>query len=398
MIKWKEKYFEELTTKELYEILRVRSEIFVVEQNCVYQDLDQIDYRSLHIFGEDDNGEVQAYLRLFIKKDEILQMGRVLTREHGKGLGKEILKKGIRAARERMKGEILLIEAQKYATGFYEKEGFQVCSDEFLEDGIPHVEMKLTFYEKMADRIFQDYVKSYDRKNGKVNLKIVHTFEVVKAMDYITEQLGLSEKMKELAHICAVFHDIGRFEQLVRFDTFLDHLSVDHAQLGCTIIKEQKLLDFLNKTEREQVITAISNHNRLAIEDGITGDTLILCKLIRDADKCDIFRVFACEDLKDTMDATLEEVEEDEITDAVYECFMQHRCIDKMIRRTGLDKWIGFLAFFYDMNYDASIAYLMDKRYYRYQFDRADFKKEETRRKVAIILEELEDYIKIRRK
>ncbi len=398
MIKWKEKYFEELSTKELYEILRVRAEIFVVEQNCVYQDLDQVDYRSLHIFGEDDNGEVQAYLRIFEKDRNTLQMGRVLTREHGKGLGKEILKRGIHASREKMPGNVLRIEAQKYAIGFYEKEGFQVCSDEFMEDGIPHVEMKLPFPEKLADQAFWNYVEAYDRSDGKINLKIVHTFEVVKAMDYITQQLGLSEKLKELAHVCAVFHDIGRFEQLVRFNTFLDHLSVDHAQLGCRIIREQNLLSFLEKTEREQVLTAISNHNRLAIEDGITGDTLILCKLIRDADKCDIFRVFACEDLKDTMDATLEEVEQDEITDVVYECFMQHQSIDKTIRRTGLDKWVNFLAFFYDINYDESIEYLMDKRYYRYQFDRADFKKEETRKKVAIILQELEDYIGTRRK
>ena len=138
------KYFEELTTTELYEILKARSEIFVVEQNCVYQDLDGTDYRSLHVFGEED-GKILAYLRAFEKENEVgtVQMGRVLSVQHGVGHGGEILKEGIRIIREKMNPERIYIEAQCYAIGFYEKVGFQVCSEEFLEDGIPHVEMIL---------------------------------------------------------------------------------------------------------------------------------------------------------------------------------------------------------------------------------------------------------------
>ena len=138
------KYFEELTTKELYEILRSRAEIFVVEQDCVYQDLDGIDYRSLHVYYEND-GVIEAYLRAFEKENEpdVIQMGRVLTLEHGKGLGGRILKDGIEQVKEKMNPKIIFIEAQCYATGFYEREGFKICSEEFLEDGIPHVQMVL---------------------------------------------------------------------------------------------------------------------------------------------------------------------------------------------------------------------------------------------------------------
>lgn len=138
------KKFDELTTAELYEILRARAEIFVVEQNCVYQDLDGTDYNSLHVFYE-ENGKVLAYVRAFLKKDEegAVQIGRVLTIRHGEGLGGKILKESIRIIREHFHTEKLYLEAQCYATGFYEKEGFQVCSEEFLEDGIPHVEMEL---------------------------------------------------------------------------------------------------------------------------------------------------------------------------------------------------------------------------------------------------------------
>lgn len=141
------KYFDELTTTELYEILKVRAQIFVVEQNCVYQDLDNIDYRSLHIFYE-DQGKIVAYLRAFEKSSTpgTIQLGRVLSSTHGIGLGKKILQNGISIIKEKMHPNSLYIEAQCYATGFYEREGFSISSEEFLEDGIPHVEMKLNFF------------------------------------------------------------------------------------------------------------------------------------------------------------------------------------------------------------------------------------------------------------
>ena len=87
----KTRYFKELNTTELYELLKARSEIFVVEQNCVYQDLDDRDYESLHVFYEED-GKVIAYLRAFRKEEETVQIGRVLTVKHGTGLGGKLLK------------------------------------------------------------------------------------------------------------------------------------------------------------------------------------------------------------------------------------------------------------------------------------------------------------------
>ena len=136
------KYFNELTTTELYEILKARAEIFVVEQNCIYQDLDDIDYRSLHIYYE-SNGKIVAYLRAFEKDSSagMIQMGRVLTLTHGTGLGGQLLKEGITQIIEKMNPSSIYIEAQCYAIGFYEREGFIVSSEEFLEDGIPHVKM-----------------------------------------------------------------------------------------------------------------------------------------------------------------------------------------------------------------------------------------------------------------
>ena len=73
-----------------------------------------------------------------------------------------------------------------------------------------------------AEEIFLEYASAYDRENGMIDLKIVHTMEVARVMDQLTEKLKLNEKMRELAHVCAVFHDIGRFEQVRKYHTFLD--------------------------------------------------------------------------------------------------------------------------------------------------------------------------------
>lgn len=142
------KNFNELSSTEVYEIIKARVQIFVVEQNCPYQDVDDVDYESLHIFYK--SGEkITAYLRAFRKDSETVQLGRVLTTEHGKGLGGELLKNAIEIVEEKMNPEKLYIEAQTYAIGFYEREGFVVCSDEFLEDGIPHVKMELILSRRL---------------------------------------------------------------------------------------------------------------------------------------------------------------------------------------------------------------------------------------------------------
>ena len=138
------KKFNELTTKELYEILKSRAEIFIIEQNINYQDLDDIDYKSLHCFYQEDE-KVIAYLRAFYKDDnkDIVKIGRVLTLKHGIGLGKKLLSESLPEIKKILSPKKITMSAQKYAIGFYEKFGFKVVSDEFIEEEILHVIMEL---------------------------------------------------------------------------------------------------------------------------------------------------------------------------------------------------------------------------------------------------------------
>jgi ElaA protein len=136
--------FDGLTTRELYEILRARADVFVGEEKILYPDADGIDYNSVHVFSSDEDGKVIAYLRMFPKADEsgVVQMGRVLTREHGKGLGQKLLTAAMHAAAQYMCAREIYLESQKHAEGFYLKAGFETTSADFIEAGIPHVQMR----------------------------------------------------------------------------------------------------------------------------------------------------------------------------------------------------------------------------------------------------------------
>jgi len=140
------KHFNELSTTELYEILKTRAEIFVVEQDCVYQDLDDKDQDAIHVFCWNDAGRVAGCLRVFWKDHDeaagVAQIGRVVTLEHGTGLGGRMLHKGVELVINKFGAKKIYLEAQEYAIGYYAKEGFEVVSEPFMEDGIPHVKME----------------------------------------------------------------------------------------------------------------------------------------------------------------------------------------------------------------------------------------------------------------
>ena len=137
------KNFNELSLKELYEILRARSEIFIVEQNMHCQDMDGIDFRARHFFIE-ENGKVLAYLRAFYADDDknTVKIGRVLSITHGIGLGADIMRKAMADIKKNMKCQKICLNSQKSAIEFYEKLGFKTVSDEFLEEGVIHVKME----------------------------------------------------------------------------------------------------------------------------------------------------------------------------------------------------------------------------------------------------------------
>ena len=142
MMELKIKKFNELTTNELYEIIKARIDIFVVEQNCPYSELDGKDKECYHVFYEED-GKVLAYCRVAPRSVvfESVAIGRVITVARKTGLGKLLIKEAVDVAVQKFGADKIEIGAQIQAQGFYEKCGFKVTDNEYIEDGIPHVMM-----------------------------------------------------------------------------------------------------------------------------------------------------------------------------------------------------------------------------------------------------------------
>lgn len=138
------KRFNELNVDELYKILRLRNEVFVVEQTCIYQECDDKDYNAYHLYLEEDN-DIVAYLRVLdkgISYDDI-SIGRVLVKDthRNKGISRRMMLKAIAFIENELNNSTIRISGQVYIKGFYESLGFKQVSEEYLEDKIPHVEM-----------------------------------------------------------------------------------------------------------------------------------------------------------------------------------------------------------------------------------------------------------------
>ena len=138
------KHFSELSAEELFEIYKLRVSIFVVEQNCPYQEVDDADRVAYHLWLKDEDG-IEAYARVLPQGAAFptASIGRVIAVKRRCGLGSKIVEAAIDVAKTKFRAEKLTIEAQVYARSLYEKHGFYQTSEEFLEDGIPHIQMQL---------------------------------------------------------------------------------------------------------------------------------------------------------------------------------------------------------------------------------------------------------------
>ncbi len=136
------KKFNEIDNKTLHNIFLIRSEVFIIEQNCIYQDIDGKDIKSIHIIGKIKE-EIIAYSRIMSLSNEFCSIGRVLVKKDSrdKGLGTKLMKKTITEATKEFNKKKIKISAQKYLKNFYTKLGFKHTGKSYLEDGIPHIEM-----------------------------------------------------------------------------------------------------------------------------------------------------------------------------------------------------------------------------------------------------------------
>lgn len=241
---------------------------------------------------------------------------------------------------------------------------------------------------KHAMNAFKKYLENFDSQYGKIDLKIRHTYGVVKASEYIAKKLNLDNDDVELAKLIALLHDIGRFEQIRQSDSFIDNKDMDHAILGNDILFKNNLIrNFIEDTQYDNIISkAILNHNRLYIEDGLNERELLHAKIIRDADKTDNFRVKAEEDFENIIDNSSKDIlENDIISENIFNDFMNSKVIVREDRKTHMDFWVSFIAFIFDYNYKFGLEYIKEMNYINIIVDRLDYKNKDTKQKMEII-------------
>ena len=234
-----------------------------------------------------------------------------------------------------------------------------------------------------AKQKFETYLESYDHSNDKVRLKIIHTYGVVHDMSEICHRMHLTEEDTELARIIALLHDIGRFEQLKRFDSF-EPTTMDHAAYGVKVLFEEGMIrQFVPEDTWDDIIkTSIAHHSDFCLE-GITDPrTLLHARLIRDTDKLDNCRVKLKDDLQIFMGASAEEIGAQEITPVVYDTIFKNQCIYSPDRVTKMDYWVSYVAYFSDIYFRASLDIIQEHNYLNRIIDRIPYSNPDTARQM----------------
>lgn len=213
---------------------------------------------------------------------------------------------------------------------------------------------------------FKEYVKPYDINNKKIALKVKHTFRTVEVAKKIAEDLKLNEEQILLAELIGLLHDIGRFEQLRIYDTFTDRDSIDHANFAVKILFEDGLIrNFIQDTKYDEIIyKAIKNHNKFKIEEGLSKEELLQARIIRDADKTDIFAVFV-EDIEQGNDVlyNYEEVSKQELSPKIMKDFQEYKQSNRDLFTRDIDNYINIIAFIFDYNFLTGLKVIKENKY-----------------------------------
>lgn len=243
-----------------------------------------------------------------------------------------------------------------------------------------------------AEKNFKDYLKDYDLNNGNIKLKIKHTYEVMKKSEYISKGLNLNKEDIDLSKLIALLHDIGRFEQVKQTNDFIDSTGFEHANYGVKVLFEENLIrKFIDNDKYDNIIKkAIYNHNKYKIEDNLSEKEILHCKIIRDADKLDIF--YEAEEI--FWKNEKEEIESSKISEKVYNEFMSKRIIENSLKQNNLDKFIGIISFIYDINFKESLEIIKEQNYIKKIIERFDFKNQQTKEQIKEIEKISEEYLK----
>lgn len=220
------------------------------------------------------------------------------------------------------------------------------------------------------EEIFMEYVRSFDVSCKSINRKINHSLRVSEICKKIAISLNLNDELIEVAAFIGLVHDIGRFKQWEIYHTYNDLKSVDHAMVGIKILFDNNLIKnfIVDNKYYDIILNAIKCHNEYILDCGLDENSLIMSKILRDADKIDILYMIVNGDVeieKPSFDITQEVISE----------FLQKKCIKNKYLNTDSDKILLRFALVFDLNYSFSLNYILNNNYLKLIYKRLENKK-----------------------
>ena len=241
---------------------------------------------------------------------------------------------------------------------------------------------------------FAAYTRNYDPTDPKIALKIAHTYRVADNCEKIARSIDLSEEDVEFAWLSGMLHDIGRFEQVTRYNTFIDSQSVDHAEFGADLLfgKENLIADYLDDRAWDaELETVIRQHNKYRIKEGVTGRTLVFCNILRDADKVDILRVNVETPMEEIYNVSGDVLFNAGVSEHVMEQVREHTAVKREGMLSPAEHLIGHIALSFELVYRKSWE-LAKEQGYLYKMFEFPTKNESMKKAILEIRSELEKF------
>ena len=219
---------------------------------------------------------------------------------------------------------------------------------------------------------FASYTRNYDPEDSKIALKIAHTYRVAENCEIIARSIGLSDEGVEFAWLSGMLHDIGRFEQVKRYNTFIDSESVDHAEFGADLlfVDEHIILNYCDDRSFDEMMeTVIRQHNKYRIDEAVAGETLMFCNILRDADKVDILRVNVETPMEEIYNVSEDELLSSGVSEKVMDQVREHHAVKRDVMDSPAEHLIGHIALAFELVYPKSWEIAKAQGYIYKMFD-----------------------------
>lgn len=216
-----------------------------------------------------------------------------------------------------------------------------------------------------AQKAFASYVNNYDVADEKIKLKIEHTYRVCDLCEQIAQRSGFGKEEIEIAWLTGLLHDVGRFEQLRQYGTFIDAQSIDHAEFGADILfKEGKIRDYVEDDSEDMLLEkAVRCHSAYRVPGEYSKREKRFADVLRDADKIDILKVNSIVPLEEIYNVTTYDLTHCTVTKEVMEAFYEEHAVLRSLKKTPVDNVVGHISLVYELVYPASTEIMVEQGY-----------------------------------